>query len=158
MKSFTRLMLLILLTGSAASLRLTAAEADPVPYPETINVPHALVRGTVNFLTAWLEIPRRTVLAVNESPVFGMLTGPMEGVFFSAARIVLSAADYAMLGFTGPSAYEPVDFPEYVWNAQWNPYPEEPAAPVALKPAPTDQPQHKAEEPTQLITPPDELF
>jgi len=32
--------------------------------------------------------------------------------------------DIGFLGLTGPSGYDPDFFPEYVWNSQWNPYPE----------------------------------
>ena len=153
MKTVTRFGLLLSLLFTCHAIALEPVEiAEPVQYPHTINVPHALARGTVNFLTAWLELPRRTVLAVNESPAFGLITGPMEGVFFCSCRLVLSAADYAMLGFTGPSAYEPIGFPEYVWNAQWNPYREELPPPVEAKKA---KPQDLD---PQFITPPDQLF
>ncbi len=91
-------------------------------YPNEINPLHAYTRGFVNIGTLWLELPRNLILDVNKYPFFGLLTGCMKGVYFSGARICLSFADIFMLGTTGPSAYNPDTFPEYVWNSYWNPY------------------------------------
>lgn len=91
-------------------------------YPRELNPGHALLRGFVNTFTCWLDVPRSLVLDVNKYPFFGLVTGTLKGGFFMGSRAVLSVTDFAMLGFTGPSLYDPVFFPEYVWNAQWRPY------------------------------------
>ena len=91
-------------------------------YPRDINPINAYTRGVVNVFTLWLEVPRNLVLDVNEYPFFGLLSGSMKGVFFSGARLCLSFADIFMLGMTGPSAYNPDTFPEYVWQSRWNIY------------------------------------
>lgn len=91
-------------------------------YPRVIDQGHALTRGVANLLTGWLEIPREMFLENIKYPFFGVITGAMRGSFFTTARTVLSVTDIAMLGFTGPSLYDPVFFPEYVWEARWNPY------------------------------------
>jgi hypothetical protein len=96
-------------------------------YPRSLNPGHALLRGFVNTLTCWMDVPRELVLQVNKYPFFGLITGTLKGGFFMGSRAVLSATDLLMLGFTGPSLYDPVFFPEYVWNAQWQPY--EPPSP-----------------------------
>jgi len=151
MKTFTRVTAVLL----ALCLSMTAFATDTdagKEYPKKVNVPHALARGTVNMLTAWMEIPRRMVLKINESPFWGYLTGSMEGTFLASCRVVLSAADFAMLGTTGPSAYDPVDFPEFVWDAQWNPYPEKIEQPKPEKTEDQEIPRY------QFITPTDDLI
>ena len=90
---------------------------------EKINVPHSLLRGTVNLVTFWMEIPRELVVESNYNPVYGIVTGLVKGSYFSGKRLVYSVLDFVLLGFTGPSGYD-VTFPEYVWNAQWNPWPK----------------------------------
>ena len=91
-------------------------------YPREINVIHSFNRGIINAFTLWLEVPRNIILDVNKYPFFGLLTGSMKGLYFSGARLCLSVADILTFGFTGPSAYNPDIFPEYVWESQWNPY------------------------------------
>jgi len=91
-------------------------------YPKEINPINAFTRGVVNVFTLWLEVPRNLILDVNKYPFFGLLTGSMKGLYFSGARLCLSTADIFMLGATGPSAYNPDIFPEYVWESRWNPY------------------------------------
>jgi len=91
-------------------------------YPKEINVIHSFSRGIINVFTLWLEVPRNIVLDVNKYPFFGIVSGSMKGLYFSGARLCLSAADICMFGFTGPGAYNPDIFPEYVWESDWNPY------------------------------------
>jgi len=91
-------------------------------YPKEANPINAFTRGVVNVFTLWLEVPRNYVLEVNRYPFFGLLTGPMKGLYFSGVRLCLSTADIFMLGMTGPSAYNPDVFPEYVWQSRWNYY------------------------------------
>jgi len=91
-------------------------------YPEEVNPINGFTRGVVNAFTFWLEVPRNLILDVNKYPFFGLLTGSLKGLYFSGARACLSVADVFMLGATGPSAYNPDIFPEYVWESRWNPY------------------------------------
>ncbi len=91
-------------------------------YPKEINPINAYTRGFVNISTFWLEVPRNLILDVNKYPFFGLLTGSLKGLYFSGARVCLSAVDIFMFGTTGPSAYDPDTFPEYVWESYWNPY------------------------------------
>ena len=93
-----------------------------VAYPHEFNPPYALMRGTVNFMTCWLEIPRCAVVQNARHPVIGIGTGLLQSAFFMCSRIILSTADYLLLGFTGPSAYDAVWLPEYVFQAEWYPY------------------------------------
>ena len=117
MKKIFLTVLTILILGSSVN-----AVKQEYEYPKEINVGHALLRGVVNSFTFWLEVPRNMVLEINKYPFIGFCSGPLQGLYFSSARFCLSFADLVMLGTTGPSAYTPVIFPEYVWNAKWNPY------------------------------------
>ena len=115
-----RLISTVLMAGLLVSS--TTAEEVESEYPREINVVHGFTRGIVNAFTFWLEAPRCLILHINKYPFFGFVSGPMEGLYFSGSRFCLSFADLAMLGATGPSAYDPDVFPEYVWQSQWNPY------------------------------------
>ena len=90
---------------------------------DRINVPHALLRGTVNLGTFWLEVPREIVVESNYNPLFGIVVGAVKGTYYGCLRVIYSVCDIALLGFTGPSGYS-AEFPEYVWDAQWNPWPK----------------------------------
>ena len=90
---------------------------------DKINVPHALLRGTVNLGTFWLEIPREIVVESNYNPFFGIVVGTVKGTYHGCLRIIYGTCDILLLGFTGPSGYN-AELPEYVWNAQWNPWPK----------------------------------
>ena len=152
MKIYTHITAVLL--ALCLSLNVIADDTDAgKEYPREVNIPHALSRATVNMLTAWLEVPRRMVLKINESPFWGYMTGAMEGSFLASCRIILSAADFAMLGTTGPSAYDPVDLPEFIWDAQWNPYPE-----VIETPAPEKTEDNQNAPKFQFITPTDDLI
>lgn len=152
MKTILLVPVLFLILCFAMAAPAADAPADK-EYPQKVNVPHALYRGTANVFTGWLEIPRRMILKINDSPAFGYITGSMEGAFLASCRLVLSFFDFAMLGTTGPSAYNPAEFPEFVWDAQWNPYPEE------IEPVEPEKPAEEEEKPKyQFITSPDDLI
>lgn len=91
-------------------------------YPRELNPPWALFRGVANLATGWLELPRNLVIEHVNYPVLGLGTGWLKGLFFMTSRVVLSVVDIGMFGMTGPSAYSPDVFPEFVFQAQWNPY------------------------------------
>lgn len=94
-------------------------------YPaKKINVPHALLRGTANLCTFWMEIPRELVLESNYNPAYGIVTGAVKGSYYGGKRLLYSVIDIAMLGFTGPSGYSR-KFPEFVWQAKWAPWPRD---------------------------------
>ena len=100
----------------------TNAASTATHYPATINPAHALMRGGANACTFWMEIPRNMVLENVEHPGLGVGSGLLKGVFYTTSRALLSVGDFMFLGCTGPSAYNPLTFPEYVSAAQWDPY------------------------------------
>jgi hypothetical protein len=95
---------------------------------ERINVPHALLRGVTNLGTFWMEVPRKVIIEENYNPVYGIVTGLVVGTYYAGKRLVFSVFDIVLLGFTGPGGYD-AEFPEYVWNAQWNPWPKKAVEP-----------------------------
>ncbi len=131
MKKIIFVLVLFLLAGySFAEDQISLDEAsyseeitfEKAVYPQEVNVRHALWRGILNAFTCWLEIPRELVVENGKYPFFGLVSGTLKGAFFTTSRAVLSVVDIGMFGFTGPSAYDPDFFPEYVWQSQWNPY------------------------------------
>ena len=96
-----------------------------------LDMSHGLARGFVGAFTFWLEVPRKVILDVNRYPLLGIFSGAMEGVYLGVMRGALSVADLVMFGLTGPSAYD-TDFPEFIWDAQWNPYADVPRSSVPL--------------------------
>ena len=89
---------------------------------EGFNPPWAFMRGIVNVATCWLEIPRCMVDMSALYPPVGFFSGVVKGAFLCSCRAVLSVYDLAFLGFTGPNAYRPDFFEEFVWNSPWNSY------------------------------------
>ncbi len=131
MTKITFTLILFLLTGFSFAENQTAADEtsyfaedtfEEAVYPQELNVPHALWRSVINVTTGWLEIPREIILENSKYPLLGIVSGTLRGAFFTTMRAVLSVVDIGLLGFTGPSGYDPEIFPEYVWNSQWNPY------------------------------------
>jgi hypothetical protein len=114
----------ILLVSTVAFAENTETELEDRNVPqERIDVPHALLRGVANLGTFWMEIPREIIIEENYNPVYGIVTGLVKGSYYSGKRLVFSVFDIALLGFTGPGGYD-AEFPEYVWDAQWNPWPK----------------------------------
>lgn len=100
----------------------SSAPAERPSYPRELNPPWAFFRGVANLATGWLELPRNLVIENVNYPVLGLGSGLLKGLFFMTSRVVLSVVDIGMFGMTGPSAYSPDLFPEFVFQAQWNPY------------------------------------
>ena len=130
------ILIIALLLFSMVSFAKAPAKAK-VQNPNTpkneINVPHALLRGTVNLGTFWLEIPREIVVENNYNPMYGLVTGLVKGTYYAGARLVYSIVDFGLLGFTGPNGYT-AKFPEYIWEAQWNPWPQNKPQKAKAKP------------------------
>ncbi|MCX7847599.1 MAG: hypothetical protein N2595_06200 [bacterium] len=111
----------------AAALPTPTPVPTPAPpprptYPRELNPPWAFFRGCVNLSTCWLELPRNLVIENVNFPVLGIGSGLLKGLFFMTSRAVLGVVDVMMFGMTGPSAFSPDLFPEFVFAAQWSPY------------------------------------
>ena len=119
------LIISIMLIASLGFAKEPAQPKAKSPYApaKEINVPHALLRGTANLFTFWMEVPRELIVENNLNPIYGLVTGLVKGTYYAGARLVYTTLDFAFLGFTGPSGYDS-KFTEYVWDSQWNPWPE----------------------------------
>ena len=123
MKQWVIIISMLLMSTAVFADDIDSASESEKAGQDRINVPHALLRGTVNLGTFWLEIPREIVVEENYQPVYGIVTGAVKGTYYAGKRLVFSVFDILLLGFTGPSGYD-AEFPEYVWDAQWNPWPK----------------------------------
>jgi hypothetical protein len=119
--------MLLLSAGAFAENTKSKVKKEDVTQ-EKINVPHALLRGVTNLGTFWMEVPREIIIEENYNPVYGIVTGLVKGTYYAGKRLVFSVFDIVLLGFTGPGGYD-VEFPEYVWDAQWNPWPKKTVEP-----------------------------
>jgi putative exosortase-associated protein (TIGR04073 family) len=109
------LMVLCLVAGAAV------AQEEQPGYKVTMDKMAAnMGRGVVNMLTGWLEVPRGLWYEGTRNPYYGTVVGLINGSFLAVARGVGGAADFLSFGLTGPGIYGE-SFPEYVWEAQWNP-------------------------------------
>ena len=124
MKLWLIVISIFLLAFTVYANNMKEPETQNVNVPEErIDVPHALLRGVTNVGTFWLEVPRKIVVDSNYNPVYGVPVGAIKGAYYGALRLIYGTFDIALLGFTGPSGFS-AEFPEYVWDAQWNPWPK----------------------------------
>jgi len=122
----------------------TNAAQSATRYPATINPAHALMRGGANACTFWMEIPRNMVIENVNHPGLGVGSGLLKGMFYTTSRALLTVGDFMFLGCTGPSAYNPLTFPEYVSASQWDPY--APPSPALKKLEKAEERQYEAVE------------
>ncbi|MCX7004121.1 MAG: hypothetical protein NTV22_12750, partial [bacterium] len=106
----------------AAGATTNASAQAAGHYPAVISPAHALMRGGANACTFWMEMPRNLVIENVNHPGLGVGSGLLKGVFYTTSRALLTVGDFMFLGCTGPSAYNPLTFPEYVSASQWDPY------------------------------------
>jgi hypothetical protein len=128
----------------AAGAATNTAAQSATRYPATIDPAHALMRGGANACTFWMEIPRNMVIENVNHPGMGVGSGLLKGLFYTTSRALLSVGDFMFLGCTGPSAYNPLTFPEFVGAAQWDPY--TPPSPALKKLEKAEEKQYEAVE------------
>ncbi|MBI3603168.1 MAG: exosortase system-associated protein, TIGR04073 family [Nitrospirae bacterium] len=75
------------------------------------------MRGTTNFVTGWVEVPKQIYLVGrNEGWVTGAIRGPIDGLGWFIARTVGGAYEVLTFPFPLPLKYQPMFTPEYVWQ------------------------------------------
>lgn len=79
-----------------------------------------IARGLTNIVTCFLEIPRCIIVRNNEVPLFGFISGAVEGSGDTAMRAFSGVTDVALLGFLGKNIYGK-GFPEFIWESNWKP-------------------------------------
>jgi putative exosortase-associated protein (TIGR04073 family) len=85
-----------------------------------------LVRGVVNFSTGWAELPKQIyVVGRNEGWIAGAFRGPFDGMGMFFARTIAGAYEIVSFPVPVPPDYHPLLRPEFVWQAEPAPPPEQ---------------------------------
>ena len=79
-----------------------------------------IARGLTNMATCFLEVPRCIIVRNNEVPLFGFISGAVEGTGNTAMRAFSGATDVVLFGFLGKNIYGK-SFPEFIWESNWKP-------------------------------------
>ena len=77
-------------------------------------------RGAVNLLTCAAEMPRCMVYRNSQVPLWGFVSGAVEGVGCTVMRAFTGVTDLLFLGYGENPVFSPV-FCEYVWDSAWLP-------------------------------------
>lgn len=80
------------------------------------NAGTKLKRGVINFFTGWYEIPVNIKKDYREQGGWGIVTGPVKGLFFGLARMGAGVWDTLTFPIPAPAGYEPLMKPEYAWE------------------------------------------
>lgn len=95
------------------SATLALAEEPTVPQ----RIATKLTRGAANFTTGWMEVPKQIYLVgQSEGWVTGALRGPIDGLGMFIARTIAGAYEVLTFPLPLPPHYQPMLFPEYVWQ------------------------------------------
>jgi len=137
-KLFTALAISILLL-----LTIPAFAAD-MPKPESIaeKMSFKLVRGVTNFATAIVELPKQTILTVQNHGAVGYVVGPIKGVGMTLYRGFIGLTETVFFLVPQPGYYDPMIDPEFVWQG-W----ENPRADAATQPGEQPPAQPKEQKP-----------
>lgn len=95
------------------------AFATEMPKPESIaeKMSFKLVRGTTNFFTSIVELPKQTILTGREYGTVGyVLVGPVKGVGMTLYRGFIGLTEAIFFLVPQPGYYDPMIDPEFVWQ------------------------------------------
>ena len=86
--------------------------------PEAIaeKMAFKLVRGVANVATSVVEIPKQSYLTVRDRGGVGYVVGPLKGVGMAFYRLVAGIAETVFFAVPQPGYYDPMIYPEYVWQ------------------------------------------
>lgn len=77
------------------------------------------VRGGINLLTGWLELPKQVYVTTKESGwVRGISIGPFKGIGMMIVRTVSGAGELLTFFVAYPGFYDPWFEPQYVWQTE----------------------------------------
>lgn len=120
--AWTLLTALLLVAGLPGYARAQAVVTQDLGY----QVSEKFIRGVVNLLTGWVEVPRQIYeVGTNEGWVRGVLRGPFDGIGMFFARTVAGAVEMATFPVPLPT-YKPMLTPVYAWESD-DPADEKPA-------------------------------
>ena len=74
-----------------------------------------LMRGTVNLMTGWVEVPKNIYdVSIENGIRSGLTKGTASGVALAIVRTGCGVYEMATFPFPVPDNYEPIMYPEYV--------------------------------------------
>jgi putative exosortase-associated protein (TIGR04073 family) len=104
-------------TAHAASRTKTVSSSDPQEVLEGMS--HKFVRGIASTATGIGELPKQIYLTtVNEGGFAGATIGPLKGIGMFLVRTVTGVIEVATFFFPLPGFYDPIIYPEYVWQKE----------------------------------------
>jgi len=94
------------------------AFANEMPKPESIaeKMSFKLVRGTTNFFTSIVELPKQTILTARNHGTVGYVVGPIKGVGMTFYRAFIGLTEAVFFMVPQPGYYDPMMDPEFVWQ------------------------------------------
>lgn len=94
------------------------ASASEMPKPESIaeKMSFKLVRGTTNFFTSIVELPKQTILTSRNHGTVGYVVGPIKGVGMTFYRAFIGLTEAVFFMVPQPGYYDPMIEPEFVWQ------------------------------------------
>ena len=94
------------------------AFANEMPRPESIaeKMSFKLVRGTTNFFTSIVELPKQTILTARNHGTVGYVVGPIKGVGMTFYRAFIGVTETIFFMVPQPGYYDPMIDPEFVWQ------------------------------------------
>ena len=97
--------------------------AADMPKPESIaeKMSFKLVRGVTNFATAIVELPKQTILTIENHGTVGYVVGPIKGVGMTLYRGFIGLTETIFFMVPQPGYYDPMIDPEFVWQGWENP-------------------------------------
>jgi len=114
MRTNVTLLSLVLLMLLAGGTCYALEETQPEAVSE--KMAFKLVRGVANVTTSVVEIPKQSYLMVRDRGKVGYLVGPLKGMGMAFYRIVAGIAETVFFAVPQPGYYDPMVYPEYVWQ------------------------------------------
>jgi len=75
------------------------------------------VRGAINLVTGWLELPKQIYVTTRESGwAKGIAVGPFKGIGMTIVRTVSGAGELLTFFVAYPGFYDPWFEPQFVWQ------------------------------------------
>lgn len=115
------LLLFILLLTNPPSLRADDTRSIEKSSPQEVVDGMATkgVRGAVNLVTGWLELPKQIYVTTKESGWGkGLLVGPFKGIGMTVVRTVSGAGELLTFFVAYPGFYDPWFEPQFVWQKE----------------------------------------
>lgn len=102
----------------STSLTAMPVFANEMPKPEAIaeKMSFKLVRGTTNFFTSVVELPKQTILTTRNHGTVGYFVGPIKGVGMTLYRAFIGLTEAVFFMVPQPGYYDPMMEPEFVWQ------------------------------------------